>query len=68
MLTNKIEGNLNIGALSRFKDFDGPFNYEGLQELLTHNWFPSNKMGSNEFKIGSIREIDISRYYIDIDV
>lgn len=68
MLTNKIEGNLNIGALSRFKDFDGPFNYEGLQELLTHNWFSSNKMGSDEFKIGSIREIDISRYYIDIDV
>lgn len=50
------------GSLSRYLDFDGPFNYEALQDIVISIWPADNTITNN-----SIKNKNLSKYYIEID-
>lgn len=57
---------LNDADTSRFIDFDGPFNYEMLLDVIDHYWTNPAKDESEQLESGSIRNLDVSKYYIDL--
>ena len=55
--------NTNETITSRFLDFDGPFNYEALKDIIGKVW---TEPGSDNDL--SIRYINLSKYYIDCEI
>ena len=56
---------------SRYIDFDGPFNYEALMNVIDMFWTePQNEENPQELHKNSIRNIkdELTRYYIDITI
>mgnify|MGYP003299095698 CR=1 FL=1 len=55
---------------SRYIDFDGPFNYEALMNVIDMFWTEPKETDEQELNKHSIRNIrdELTRYYIDITI